>query len=32
MLRYKAKDILNGAKTVGYIWVYKVKCDSRGNV
>ena len=22
----------NGAKTVGYEWVYKTKCDSKGNV
>ena len=24
--------IPNGAKTLGYWWVYKIKCDSKGNV
>jgi len=26
------EEILNGAKTVGCKWVYKMKCDSKGNV
>ena len=26
------KVIPNGAKIVGYLWVYKTKCDSKGNV
>jgi hypothetical protein len=26
------EEIPKGAKTVGYKWVYKIKCDSRGNV
>ena len=26
------EDIPKGAKTVGCKWVYKVKCDSKGNV
>jgi hypothetical protein len=25
-------EIPKGAKTVGYKWVYKIKCDSRGNI
>jgi hypothetical protein len=26
------EEIPNGAKTVGYKWVYKTKYDSRGNI
>jgi len=26
------KEILKGAKTVGCKWVYKTKCDSKGNI
>ena len=26
------EEIPNGAKTVGCKWVYKIKCDSKGNV
>jgi hypothetical protein len=26
------EEILKGAKTVGYKWVYKTKCDSKGNI
>jgi len=26
------EEIPKGAKTVGYKWVYKMKCDSKGNV
>ena len=26
------EEIPNGAKTVGYKWVYKIKYDSKGNV
>ena len=26
------EEIPNGAKIVGYKWVYKTKCDSKGNV
>jgi hypothetical protein len=25
-------EVPKGAKTVGYKWVYKIKCDSRGNI
>jgi hypothetical protein len=26
------EEILKGAKIVGYKWVYKTKCDSKGNI
>jgi hypothetical protein len=26
------KEIPKGAKTVGCTWVYKIKCDSKGNI
>jgi hypothetical protein len=26
------EKIPKGAKTVGYKWVYKTKCDSKGNI
>jgi hypothetical protein len=26
------EEISNEAKTVGYKWVYRIKCDSKGNV
>ena len=26
------EEISNETKTVGYKWVYKIKCDSKGNI
>ena len=32
MMFWDLEEIPNGAKTVGYKWVYKTKSDSKGNV
>jgi hypothetical protein len=29
---WKLEEIPKGAKTVGCKWVYKIKCDSKGNI
>ena len=29
---WNLEEIPNGAKTVGCKWVYKIKCDSKGNI
>jgi hypothetical protein len=29
---WKLEEILNGGKTLGCKWVYKIKCDFQGNI
>jgi hypothetical protein len=29
---WKLEEIPKRAKTIGYKWVYKIKCDSKGNI